>query len=147
MDGTAHVIGSDDVDRLALTVGVFATACLAAGVILDNGGVRSFAFWPHAAALWGGLWVSCTLGPDARGGLLAASALAIGAGVWLGRSFSLLVGGLVAWVTITSLAPSPGTIMVSGIGLIGVAIWLASSRGRVRIFLEARRLPGPPAAR
>jgi hypothetical protein len=37
--------------------------------------------------------------------------------------------------------------MVSGIGLIGVAIWLASSRGRVRGFLEARRLPGPPAAR
>jgi hypothetical protein len=142
MDGTAHVVG-EDLSTLGRVVGLYAAITFAAAVILDVRGLRTYAFWPHVFAMLGATWSIGALTEDPRGALIIAGALGIALGIWLGRVTYLVGGGICAWIGVSLLAPSPGTLILSGLGLIGVSIWLAMRGSPLRRWLETRTVPGP----
>jgi hypothetical protein len=149
MDGTARAFGivNDDTDTQAIGAFVLAFGVLAAatGVLLDYGGFRRHALWPHVFAAVGvvsGLEV--LLGEHAYElALVLAGAVFLAAGVWLGRVGYLIAGGLALWVGITALAPSPIVLTVSGLGLVASAVWLSLGQSPLRRWLQARTLPAP----
>jgi hypothetical protein len=75
--------------------------------------------------------------------LILAGAGAIAVGVWLARVSYLAGGGLALWAGVTALAPSPGTLIVSGLALVGISIWLSLGSSPLRAWLSARPLPAP----
>jgi len=143
MDGTAHVIGSQDVRTLGKVVGVYAAATFIAGVVLDYKGWRRHALWPHLFAMVASMWAIGALVWEPRLVLIIAAAIGIAVGVWLGRVSYLVGGGICGWIGITILAPSAPTLILSGLGLIGVSIWLAMANSPLRRYLADRTLPAP----
>jgi hypothetical protein len=143
MDGTAHVIGSDDLSTLGHVVGIYAAITFVAAVALDYRGLRGYAFWPHVFAMNAAIWAIGALVYDPRGTLIIAGAAGILVGIWLGRVSYLVGGGIAGWIGITLLAPSAFIIIASGLGLIGVSIWLAMSGSPLRRWLATRTVPGP----
>jgi len=143
MDGTAHAIGSQDVRTLGKVVGVYAAATFVAGVALDYRGWRRYAFWPHVFAMVASMWAIGALVWEPRLMLIIAAAIGLAVGVWLGRVGYLVGGGVCGWVGVTILAPSAPTLILSGLGLIGVSIWLAMANSPLRRYLADRTLPAP----
>jgi hypothetical protein len=143
MDGTAHVTGNESWRDLGTVVAIYGALCLAGGVALDYRGLRRFAFWPHVFAMVSAAWALCALTDSAQIGLILAGTGAIALGVWLGRTSYLAAGGLAVWGGLTALHPSPGTLIVSGLALVGVSIWLSLGSSPLRTWLSTRTLPAP----
>jgi len=143
MDGTAHAIGSQDVRTLGKVVGAYAVATFIAGVALDYKGWRRYAFWPHVFAMVASMWAIGALVWEPRLVLIIGAAVGLAVGVWLGRVGYLVGGGVCGWVGITILAPSAPTLILSGLGLIGMSIWLAMANSPLRRYLADRTLPAP----
>jgi hypothetical protein len=143
MDGSAHVIGTDSLRDLGGAVAVYGALCLLAGTALDYRGWRRFALWPHLFAMLSAGWAIDALTGSPELALILAGAAAIAVGVWLARASYLAGGGLALWGGVTMLAPSPGTLIVSGLALVGVSIWLSLGSSPLRTWLAARALPAP----
>ena len=107
----------------------------------------SYAIWPHLFCLASASWAIGTLTDAHDVALIVVGAAATCVGVWLGRVCFLAGGGLAVWCGLTMLAPSPTTLIVSGLGLVAVSIWLSLASSPVRRWLAERQLPGAAASR
>ena len=147
-DGTARAVGLDQ-DSSNLAIGsfviVFAGLAVAGGVLLDYRGLRRHALWPHtlgAAGIVVGLEFLLAEHSYQLALILSGGAFLL-LGVWLGRVGYLIAGGLALWIGITALEPSPAILTVSGLALVGAAVWLSLSSSPLRRWLQARTLPAP----
>jgi hypothetical protein len=147
-DATARSIGFDcysDYSILGAVVLASGCALVAGATALDYAGLRRHAFWPH---LLGAIGVVTGLefllaDHSYQVGLIIAGAAFLLLGVWLGRVGYLALGGIAAWCGITTLAPSPLVLTISGLALVGTATWLSLARSPLRRWLHARTLPAP----
>jgi hypothetical protein len=149
MDGAARAFGVDfdDVSDHAIGAFILAFGLLAAavGVVLDYRGYRRHALWLHFFGAIGILAGTEYLLVDRSFelALVISGAVFLLAGVWLGRVGYLVFGGLAGWVGITALAPSPIVLTISGLALVGVAVWLSLGESPLRRWLQTRTLPAP----
>jgi hypothetical protein len=147
-DGTARAVGPD-LDSSMRAIGafelVFALLTVAAAVWLDYHGLRRHAFWPHVLGALGiPVGVALLLGLSSyQLALVVSGAAFLVVGVWLGRLVFLAAGGLALWVGITALEPSPVVLTASGLGFIGLSLWLSLANSPIRRQLQNRTLPAP----
>ncbi len=149
MDGAARLFGLDFEDGSERAIGsfvlAFALLAITSGVLLDYRGLRRHAFWLH---VFGAIGIVSGLGfllvDDSFELALIISGVAfLLLGVWLARVSYLVAGGLALWSGITFLEPSPVILTVSGLALVGVAVWLSVGTSPLRRWLQNRALPAP----
>jgi hypothetical protein len=147
-DGTARAIGFDCYsNHLVVGAVVLFTGCLLVGAALglDYAGLRRHAFWPHTLGAIGIVTgLEFLLAEDSyQLGLILSGTVFVPLGVWLGRLGYLVVGGMAVWCGITALAPSALALGLSGLALVGAAIWLSLTGSPLRRWLYSRTLPAP----
>lgn len=119
---------------------VWGAASIAFGAALDLRGQRPFALWPHLVGA-GTLVIAVPLQlpDDWTIGYLVLGVTLMLVGTALGRMSLLGFGGAAAWIAVTWLAPSPYTIVASGLLAIAAGVWLARDDNPVRTRLRARQ--------
>ena len=122
---------------------VVAAVLIGIGIALDYRGLRRNAFWPHLVGIVVLAWGTGEALGDYRLGTLLCGIAFAALGVWLARSWHLAIGGLLVYGSLSSRDPSVGTLVLSGVLLVGVGIWLATSRSALRDWLAKRGLPAP----
>jgi MFS-type transporter involved in bile tolerance (Atg22 family) len=148
MDGAARAVGVDQHSSnraIGAFVLAFAVLAIAVGIWLDYRGFRRTAFWPHTFGAIGVVsGLEYLLARDSfQLALVLSGGVFLLLGIWLARIGYVVAGGVALWVGITAFSPSPILLTLSGLALVGAAIWLSLADSPLRRWLQTRPLPAP----